>query len=193
MAKSRVQIFNLLKPVELPKTSWDKIYEWLVGKARVVILFVEILIITAFISKVIVDNIGKNKEKEYENLAIEMKFYEQKYESIFRKLQRKDIEYKKLWGGSKAYSAIIEEIFSYIPNPNDQVSVTIDNDRVTIFGYEDLNQLRELEASLKSSNNFSDAFIDRLSLEQQDVVEGAGQYILTAVIKPENLKRASIL
>jgi hypothetical protein len=193
MAKNKEYIFNLLKPVELPKTSWDKIYEWLVGKARIVILFVEILIITAFISKVIVDNIGKNKEKEYENLAIELKFYEQKYESTFRKLQRKDIEYKKLWGGSKAYSTIINEIFSYIPNPNDQVSVSIDGDRVTIFGYEDLNQLRTLESSLKSSANFSDAFIDRLSLEQQDVLDGSGQYILTAIIKPENLKRASIL
>jgi len=184
--------FNLLKPLEEPKDYWDRIYEWLTTRAKIVVLFVEILMVVAFVLKITVDNIGKNGEQEYEKLNIEATLLSTQYENEFREIQRNEIEYKKLWRNGSGFADILEEVDSYIENVGTDFSIKVDTDRINIFGYQDLESLRQLENSLKTSPTFSGAFIDDLSLRGEDVAENSGQYILTAIIKPELVKRSPI-
>lgn len=192
MAKKKKQehkiIFNLLKPVAAPKTSWDTIYDWLLGKARIIIFTVEILIVGAFIGKFIVDTQAKNKDKQIEALRLEESFYTLKKEPEFRLIQSKNNAYITLWNGSSSYYAILSEIYSYISPDIEEINISISTDRVIVSGYDDIEELRIVEESFKNSNTFTDANIE-VSLESDDIVADKGRYTLVGYIDTDILTR----
>ncbi len=181
MAQRR-KIFNLLKPIEPPLTAWDKVYLWIVNRARVVILITELLISFAFVGKVIEDTSAKNKEKMVDKLVSELKFYAVEQEPFFRNIQRKGGDYIKVWNSSSGYYSILNEIYSYIPDLPSDLTVRISDNRVSIFGNESLSTLKTLEEAMKKSKTFTAVFIDTLSLEQQQILEKKAQYVLVADI-----------
>jgi hypothetical protein len=192
MAKNKEEkrVFNLLKPVEPPATVWDKIHEWILGKARIVILLTELVIAVTFVLKVIEDTNAKNKQKEIENLNAEIGYYGRELEPIFRTTQRKSTDYISVWNQSNSYTEVLREIYSYITNPSSEITVRLDDDRVSVFGYEDLSALQLLEASLKASETFVSVQIQQLTLEESQVIEDKGQYALVA--KMANFKREKL-
>lgn len=178
--------FNLLKPLEPPKTVWDKVYDWILWRARIVILITEILIVIAFFAKVIQDTDAKNKENEINRINSELRFYAPSLEPQFRVIESKDNNYKNLWNNSAQYYAVLNEMYSYISNSSAQVNLRVEGREVTIFGTESLVTLQTLEASLKTSPSFSSVVIRSLTLEQQEILEQKGDYILSAIIKDFN-------
>ena len=191
MSKKK-RIFNLLKPVQPPQTVWDKIYFWIVGKARLVIIFAELLIAIAFVSKVVVDTNAKNKTEVVQGLFTEANFYSREKESEYRKIIGKDENYQKIWSQSSSMTPIIDEILNYIPNPASEITINIEQDRVSILGKIDLQTLELIEQSIESSPTFETAFIDTLSIESQDANRGQGDYVLVAIIADDNKFRDSI-
>src|SRR5688572_23715853 len=107
---SRAVTFNLLKPLPSPKTAWDKIYDWVLGRARIVILITIILIALAFIAKVVVDTDAKNKDKSIDTLTTRLQFYATSSEPVFRTFSAKTDNYIKVWNGSSGISAAVTEI-----------------------------------------------------------------------------------
>lgn len=180
MEKNR--IFNLLKPVKPPPTFWDKTYDWVLGKARVVILITELLIVAAFVAKVIVDTQARTKDEEIATLRNELGFYSSQREPVFRDIQRRDSAYQRIWTNAAEYTEVLNEIYSYVQNPGLQLTVSAEKNRVSIFGYDDLSSVQNLETQLKSSPTFSSVFVDTLTLEQKEILQSTGQYVLVATI-----------
>lgn len=182
--------FNLLKPIEDPKSAWDKIYDWIIGKARIVLLSTEIVMVMIFFTKVVVDNIEKNKLQEFDRVEQELINLETQYEQEFRKIQARVIDYQNLWQSSNQLYPIFDEVIRYINVPNNQFSLTISSfGSVTIEGYEQLGRLRDIETAMKASNSFVDVGIDTLSLEQTDIIDERGRYSLTGSIDSKILLR----
>ncbi len=184
------RIFNLLRPIDPPKTAWDKVYEWLLGKAKIVIIVSQVIIALAFFAKIVVDTTAKRKEKEIAELENQLLFYQAQYEPGFRKLQLKDTEYAKLWNQSSSYASIVQEVYSYLENPNAEITVTIRGNEVRIFGNDDLGYLDSLELSMKSSQSFVTAKVRELSQEQRDIIENRARYDVVGVINLEKFKRS---
>lgn len=180
MAEKR--IFNLLKPAEAPSTAWDKVYDWLLGKARIVVLITELIIAVTFVFKVIEDTAAKNKEKEIENLNGQLAIYAQNLEPEFRLIQTKSSNYLSLWANSSDYSPIIDEIFSYIVNPSAELSVRVSRNNISVYGFDDLATLQKLEESLKGSDSFQSVDVRDLSLEAEEIAANKGRYILEATV-----------
>jgi len=180
MAKQRT--FNLLKPVEPPPTIWDKIYSWILVNARIVILITELLIAFTFMGKVIEDTAAKNKDKEIQNDKAELAFYSTDKEPIFRNIQTKNQKYNIIWSNSTSYTNVLKEIYSYITNPGSEITIRITKSKVSIFGYEDLGSLKDLEAAMKSSPTFNSVFVDNLSLQKKEIDTSQGLYVLEAII-----------
>jgi len=180
MEKNR--IFNLLKPVQPPPTFWDKTYDWILGKARVVILITELLIVFAFVAKVVVDTQARAKDEEIATLRSELGFYASQREPIFRDIQRRDSSYTRLWKNGAKYTDVLDEVYSYIQNPGIQLTVSAEKNRISILGYDDLSAVQNLETQLKASSSFSSVFVDTLSLEQKEVLQSTGQYVLVATL-----------
>jgi hypothetical protein len=178
MEKNR--IFNLLKPVQPPPTFWDKAYDWILGRARVVILITELLIVFAFVAKVIVDTQARAKDEEIATLKGEIGFYASQREPVFRDIQKRDSAYMRVWAITNGYTDILNEVYSYIQTPGLQLTVSAEKNRISIFGYDDLSAVQNLETQLKASPTFSSVFVDTLSLEQKEVLQSTGQYVLVA-------------
>lgn len=181
MAKSVT--FNLLKPLQPPKTAWDKIYDWIVDKARIVVMITIILIAIAFVAKVVVDTDAKNKTKQIDSLTQRLSFYATEVEPRFRLLALKEDVYQKLWNSSSNSAAIIREIYSYVSNPGADLTIKVSEGVVSVYGTEDLNLLRSLEENLRNSSSFSSVTFSNLTVNQQDLQDLKGEYVLTAVIK----------
>ncbi len=174
--------FNLLKPLTPPATAWDRVYDWLIGKARIVVLITELIVASTFVFKVIVDTTAKNKDREIARLTQELNFYAQDLEPKFRQLQAKSDSYVLVWNEAKEYSNSIQEIFSYIQNESSEIVVTIKGDQVSVLGYEDLADIKVLETALKSSKSFTQVTVSDLSLSEKEVLQNKGSYILVAKI-----------
>jgi len=181
MAKSVT--FNLLKPLQPPKTAWDKIYDWIVDKARIVVLVTIILIAAAFVAKVVVDTDAKNKNKQIDSLTQRLSFYTAEVEPRLRLLAIKTDSYQKIWNKSSSYSTIIKEIYSYVDNPGADLTIKASDGKVSIFGTEDLTLLRNLEEKLRNSPSFTSVNFGSLSIDGSDVQDAKGEYSVSAVIK----------
>ncbi len=184
------RIFNLLKPIKPPATFWDKAYDWVLGKARIVILVTELLIVFAFVAKVIVDTEARSKDEEIATLKGELGFYSSGREPIFRDLQRRDSAYLRLWEYSSSYTDVLNEIYSYVRTPGVQLTVRAEKNRISIFGYDDLSAVQNLETQMKQSPTFTSVFVDTLTLEQKEVLQSTGQYVLIATLS--NFQRGQL-
>lgn len=174
--------FNLLKPYLSPPTAWDKIYEWILGKARVIILLVEVVVVAAFIGKVVVDIQAKNLTELVTAKNGELSRFAVTVEPQIRKVQQKSESYLKLWNASSGYSAVLTEIHSYIPNTAAEIVIRITGDKVTIRGGDSLSSIAEIEGKMKNSNTFTDVSVPTLSSEESGVNIGEGTYVFDARI-----------
>lgn len=197
MAKTQKRIFNLLKPVEPPLTVWDKIYEWLVKRARVVVMLAEVFIAIAFFGKVIVDTEAKDKQENVNSLVAEAKLYTDENgvsgarRLKYTQLQSRDSDYQKLWNNSSNVGGILSEIYSYIPNESSDITINISANKVSIFGEVELSILQELEDQIDSSSNFLNSEIT-LTIEQDDAVAGIGTYVLEGTLSTEAITRSDL-
>lgn len=176
-------VFNLLKPLTPPPTVWDKVYQWVLFRARIVIMIMELIVVLAFVLKIIEDTNARNKEKYIERLQSELAFFSSEIEPEIRNFQIRGTNYALIWEDSQIVSPILKEIFSYIQNTGAQVAVKSDKNRFSVYGYDDLASLRVLEAQMKNSQTFSSVFIDSLSLDEREVIENKGSFVLVAYAK----------
>jgi len=173
--------FNLLEPIKPALTLWDKIYDWVLWRARIVILITIILITGIFVGKVVVDTDAKNKTKEIAAVGSRLKVLEDSYEPEFRNLFRREADYVKLWNSSSMYATVVQELNSYISNEIN-LNVRIQGNRLTIFGTEDLSILNQVEVAMKSSSSFQNVFVNSLTVDSGQEGLNQGDYILSAEI-----------
>lgn len=176
------KLFNLLKPYVPPLTGWDRIYDWLLGKARVIMVIAEIIVVFTFVTKVVVDTQAKGFEDDIKSKDFEMQRLAESVEPVLRKLQLKTQMYTQLWNGSNRYADIVKEIHGYIPNPGSELLININRDEVTISGEEDFATLARIEQAMKSSRTFSEVSVTQLNTDTSGAEGVGGDYVLTATI-----------
>jgi hypothetical protein len=174
--------FNLLKPISTPKTSWDKLYDWINTNAKILMMFVIIAITFAFVLKVIVDTEAKNTNTEIEVLLNKVSFYSNNVETQSRDLIKKADIYKKQIKSQTNYHLILNELNSLFANSGNEFSIRIEEDNLSIYGNDDLSVLRSLETILRSSPIFINVKFDNLAIETIGNSRELGQYSLTAKI-----------
>lgn len=190
MAKEEKRIFNLLKPVSTPKTSWDKLYEWLITQARVIIMIALILIVVSFVVKIVVDTEQKNKLQELEEMQRELAFLEVSQEELERVAIKTD-SYTELWNNSRQYSTVLAAVEELTRDFVDQIAIQINEDNVSITGQENTERLLEFEQAFKASNLFIDARIQTTE-DEEDIATGVIQYSLQGILNPEQLQRTEL-
>ena len=178
----KTRIFNLLKPYKPPLTSWDRIYEWLLGRARVVMVVAEIVVALAFFGKVIVDVQAKNLDDQIKTKDFELSQYAKAVEPQVRVLQQKASTYIKVWNNASSYSDVLKEIDSYIPNAGANLSINITEDQVTIRGDDTLGVLSTIESSMRASKTFSSVSVPSLSADSGEVRQQTGVLVLNATL-----------
>lgn len=180
--------------MEPPKTIWDRIYDWILTRAKIVMMLAEVFIALAFFSKVIVDTQAKQKIKTIDALTSQVRLYtDENGVTNARKLRYSEIQqraedYIKLWNGSSNLSYILEEVYSYIPNQVADVSISFENNKIVIAGEIELSILKSIETLIDNSPTFTSSEIT-LVIQEDDSQAGIGAYSLEATISEEFLTR----
>lgn len=182
-AGSSRRIFNLLKPYTPPATGWDKVYEFIVSRARIVLLAVELIVIVSFVGKVVVDTEAKRLDDEIKLADRQLQTLQQSIEPSLRLLQDKSEVYRRLWNQSNSYTAVSRELNTILSNIGTSLIVNISEDKVVISGQNDLAVLSQIEDLLKRSNTFSGTVVNRLDAGGSG---GVGNYILETNINQLN-------
>lgn len=198
MAEKKSTIFNLLKPIEPPATVWDKIYDWLVKQARVIVMIAEVFIAVAFFAKVIVDTQAKDKQEDVDALIAEANLYTDENgvanarKFRYLQIQNRDRDYISLWNNSSNVSNVLSEIYSYVPNQSNDITITVSSGNVTISGQLELSTLEQIEDQIDGSDTFASSEIT-LIIEQSDAQAGVGTYILQATLAEDQLTRSDLV
>src|SRR5690606_9013517 len=124
-APRRNQIFNLLKPYAPPLSAWDKVYNWILGRARIVMIVAEIVVAIAFVGKVIVDVDAKNLQEQIDIKDFELRQYATTIEPVIRKVQAKSNLYAELWNTSTSFAPVLREAHRHIPLQTQELSITL--------------------------------------------------------------------
>lgn len=179
--KIRHKIFNLLKPELPPPTAWDKIYDYIATRARIIVLVGEILLVICFVGKVLVDIQAKDINEALDTKSRDLASFFGTIEPELRQLQQKSRSYKSIWEGSSKYNEVLNEILSYIPNPGVNIIISMSGQNVTIKGDNELAILQTIESKMKVSNIFTDVQLE-LNTEGTQPGSPVGSYIITALI-----------
>lgn len=174
------RIFNLLKPYTAPPTVWDKAYDWLVTRARIILIVVEIIVAVSFVSKVVVDVQAKALDEKLVSSNFELGSYAATVEPHLRSVQQKVNSYTKIWQGSSSFAPILSEIDSYIPTNAADIQILINSKQVSVSGKEDLDTLSKIEQQMKISPTFTSTKISLDTTTDANTGEQNSQYVLTA-------------
>ncbi len=150
------RVFNLLKPYKPPLTGWDKVYDWLIGKARVIMIVAEIVVAVTFVTKVVVDTQAAALEDEIRRKDTELKEFEFSTEPALRTMQNKVATYKSLWNTAPAYATILAEADSYVVNQGADFTLGFNEGTFTLAGEDSDTNLGLIELRFKSSELFKE-------------------------------------
>lgn len=153
------RVFNLLKPYQPPLTGWDKIYDWLIGKARVIMIVAEIIVAVTFVTKVIVDTQAAALEDEIERKDAELQEFEVSTEPALRTMQNKVKSYKDLWNTAPAYSSVLAEADSFLINQGADFMISFNEGTFSVAGEDSDTNLGQIELQFKSSASFNEVKI----------------------------------
>lgn len=182
LPNKKTRIFNLLKPYKPPPTAWDKIYEWLVTRARAIMVIAELLVVISFVGKIVVDVQAKNLDDQIIAGQGTLGRLSVSVEPTIRKIQQKSEAYLNIWNASSGYADILDEIHTYVANPSEDIVVRIQGNSVTIRGGSTIDELKVIEQRMRNSGTFTDVTIPTLNAEGSDISSGQAQYVFNARI-----------
>lgn len=175
------QGFNFLKPqVEAP-SPWSRIYDWVVGTARAILILFEIAVIVALGVRIVVDVQSKSIDQQItslEDIMNQRATEEQKY----RILQTKAKAYARIWTTGQIYSEIYDIINSYIPLSAVKFDVNFEGSNVRIGGKATNEDIRNMENGLKQSPLFRDTKLTMLEVASDDP-KALSRFSFTSVIE----------
>ena len=159
--------FNLLKAQAEPPSVWTKVYDWVVGTARIVIIVIEMVVLVAFGIRIYIDMQSKELDKKIvQNEAIMGVMRES--ETTFRKIQNKTSTYRSIWIGSPDYALLIANINKLLPLSTSirDFAINIDSQSITISGSAPKakeEDIKNLESALKNDTEFlKDVALEKL-------------------------------
>lgn len=161
---------NILKPQGNPEKFYVRISRWALSTGRYIIIFVEIIVLAAFVSRFKFDSdLAETKEKIdqqipfIENLRID--------EQLIRQTQLQLATIKDIRSNSINYTTVIQSIANQTPQgvKINTLNIEKEKSKVTfkISGHSQTNaDLASLIVGLRSDNNFSDVGLSSIGLEQ---------------------------
>lgn len=146
--------FNLLRPQVEPPTVWSKLYDYVVGTARVVVIFVELVVVVAFVWRIIIDVQSKNLDDEIRVKESIISTFAQA-EREFKQIQKKTGAYDIIWTGTRSFTNNYAEINKYLPLSLHEFTIQLNKDTVYITGTANVSEIQSMEDDLNKSETFT--------------------------------------
>jgi len=184
-----LQGFNLLRKQKTPPTAWEKIYSWVLGTARVIVIIVELVVVGSFVIRVIVDTQAKRLDKELESRDKTISSFA-KSENRFREIQLKSDNYKGLWISSSTYSDMLKELDNQLSANFSNLTINASSEILTVRGAGDVSRISSFEDAIKQSTYFSN--VETFEIDTSTGGDNRGNIGLRAVINDSDRTGLSV-
>ncbi len=114
MAKPLPKHINLLDPSSTPKTAWDKVYDWVFGVGRVLIIVVELVVLLAFGSRFWLDR-RNNDLKDSIEAKVQILDAQRQFEIDMRKVQQVLGSVSSMLEDQESMATTVDDIMADIP------------------------------------------------------------------------------
>lgn len=176
--------FNLLQDATVPPDAWDKVYEWVTKVGRVLVMVVELIVVIAFVSRIVIDTQTKELQKQNDAYS-KILAASQTNELHYRDYQKRFESYKTLWNNASSYEKIVSDIVKLTPSNIDNLAISIKDQVINFKGKAPISQVKNLETSLKSSQYFSRVLVPEISTEAQTSSNVEVEFNIRIELKPE--------
>jgi len=180
--------FNLLRKQSSPPTAWEKIYGWVLGTARVIVIVVELIVVASFVTRVVVDTQAKQLDKKLETRELSMAAFADA-EADYRLTQKKTGNYKMLWQNSSDYATVLKELENYLNANFTNMNISIIDQELTIRAEGDVDKISIFEAQMKNSESFVN--VETFELDRDSSGGRRASFGLRAVIIDKNRESIS--
>jgi Tfp pilus assembly protein PilN len=182
MAKKEKGAINLLPQEVFAGTTAGRVLSWLLSTFRTIVILVEVVVVSAFISRFFLD--AKNSDldeaiKLNEQIIASNQTFEKDFKNIQSRLQTYgEFEQKKL-----ETAEVVEKITPYLPPDVLLNSITIEDDKLNLSGESPSEQsIQQLLVNLNSIETLENVILTNVGSKPGQVVLA---FNMTAVIKKE--------
>ncbi len=181
--------FNLLRPQITPEDQWDKIYTWVNTSARVIVIFVELIVIVCFAARVVVDRKARDLMEEVKSNHERLANLADAESEINITILDQQV-YRGLWNSSSGFAPYITEVYALVPSMNSLINVTIDGEgQLDVTGVANRDLVSELEAKMKNSLSYKTVELSSFRPDPENTT-GDGSFQIKAQIN--NVSRIPI-
>lgn len=161
-AKKQPEI-NLLPTDKFAKSVFGRFITWLLSTFRVIVIFVEMVVMLAFLSRFWLDakNSDLNDELDQKEAIV---IASQEFETNYNRAAQQLALFLKLEGGTKTYWETLNKIKVQVPPDINLKAISLETDKVQLSGQSPSAQsIALLMANLKSTPEFSQVALNGLS------------------------------
>lgn len=153
--------FNLLKEQVEPPSVWTKIYDWMVGTARIIVVVVLLVVVIAFAIRIVVDVQGKQLDEKITARESIMRQY-QATELRYRSIQAKTWSFRTSWEKTPAFLQLISELDKFLPQNVTKMNIQLDSTQISISGTAPSSEVGALEEDLKNADFLQNTEVSRV-------------------------------
>jgi hypothetical protein len=160
MASKRKSI-DLLNPINPPSDLWTSIYNWVFKIGRYILVGVEALLLIAFFSRFVLDEVNNDLTKEINDKVniisnAEFRSKEIKFQNIHTLLQDVQVISKK----QDINSEIVAQVTSGVPDTLVMENFSFNNDKVSMnIKTSSIKSIKDYEFSLRQNNLYKDIIV----------------------------------
>lgn len=176
---------DLLHPVGGQSKIYLQIFRWLLGTGRFIVVFVEIIVIGAFISRFKLDSDLVNLQDQIKEQVPYIQSLK-KDESLIRQTQFQISSIKQIKANNPDWSKLITKLASLTPLNTRLSNINLDSTQnasktlISIAGEASSNiELAAFLKAIQDQTTFQDAQLTNISYDKRSVI-----FTITATIKP---------
>lgn len=148
---------------------WTKVYDWVIGTARVILIIAIIAVLGAMVVRIILDVQGNQLDEQVRNLESLMAVRTQE-ETKYRNLQSRINSYDSVWTNSNLNAPIIDKVIAILPKSATELTITLNEKSLIISGKASNSDIDVMEKALKIDPAFTQAKLSRLETATEDNV-----------------------
>ncbi len=170
---------NLIDPLHPPDDMWSNLSSWVMTVGRVILVFVELLVIGTFVMRFRVDrqNIDLTNTIN-DNVSILSRSYYRDNERKFTKMQQLLSDIQALHANQERNSAFIQHTSSLTPDNIQQIGYTYTDHTVSLSVHaQNLSEIGDFEKQLKNDSQLAKIVVGITRSSEDDGVTATVTFI----------------
>ncbi|MEI6462930.1 MAG: hypothetical protein WCO33_04690 [bacterium] len=159
--------FNLLFAQNRQLDSWDRLYVWLSGTCRIIIILALLIILLSFGYRFILERNLNDLKDSLDTVSFRLKSYE-KRQSEIAQVQAEIVSYNTVWKQFSNFATNIDDVIALVPKNISDMSFSTSLVGIQLSGTGARSIIAQIENSYKNSPLYINVVLSNLSQSKKN-------------------------